>query len=87
MKSADIDRLVVRAIIELQPNASGAAIADYLHRTRRWRWLPGPGSGLIYPALARLEQAGMIRGKWGSWIAGSEYRRRLYEVGESPGIR
>jgi DNA-binding PadR family transcriptional regulator len=38
----------------------------------------GLPSGTIYPILHRLEEEGLVKGRWGHVEAGSQHRRRRY---------
>jgi DNA-binding PadR family transcriptional regulator len=65
---------ILLAAVELQPLHGYAIIEALRERSRASFDLP---TGTVYPALHRLERAGLIRSEW-STVSGR--RRRTYEL-------
>src|SRR3954464_10162658 len=74
MLKGHLDMIVLAA---LSPGpAHGYAVIEELKRRSAGAFdLP---EGTIYPVLHRLEQAGLLAGRW--WTADSGRRRRFYEL-------
>ena len=61
-----LDLLILRTL-ELRP-LHGVGIADRIQEVTRGAFAVGPGS--LFPALHRLEEKGLIGGKWGELETG-----------------
>jgi DNA-binding PadR family transcriptional regulator len=71
-----LDGLIL-AVVSAGPSHGYAIIAELKRRSSGEFALP---EGTVYPALHRLEEAGLLRS---SWSSGEGRRRRLYELTRS----
>lgn len=55
----------------------GLEILDSINEARQKQKMRKMGIGSLYPALKRMEEAGLIQGEWGEEVAEST-RRRYY---------
>jgi len=59
----------------LRAPAHGIGIAASIHQMNGGTWSPSPGS--LYPTLRKLEQQGLIAGRW---LKSSAADKRVYEI-------
>lgn len=85
--NATLDLRVIVAIQACQPRATGYTIQRYLRKIRRRRWWFGPGPGVIYASLVRLEHAGVVESAWGEASTPGGPRPRLYYLTTTPRSR
>ncbi len=58
----------------------GLELLNVLNKARRKQGMRELGVGSIYPALKRMEEQKLIKGRWGEETGDSNNRRRYYSV-------
>lgn len=78
MSLSSLEKELLTALLLHGDRIYGLELLSRINAARQAQGMGQVGVGSLYPALKRLEEAGLIEGEWGEQVTESDSSRRRY---------